>query len=314
MREWINILESYLDGGRAPLYHWTYPEAARYILEQGKIRIGATDRVCVTRDKNFAYNKSPVRITLDADKIRRNLRIDPFDYAKSTPWHSGVEPRGEREERIHGDVPISAIVEITIFDNGTLSRTDYSAKQTQALIDNAKRLGIPLTMEKQVVLAETEADQPEVPPLLYHGTTPYNAALIVISGHIEVNESRDDDDHDDHSVCTTERADVAEWFYDVARAVDQPFGFVFHIDTSKIKDHMRPFEAETAGVPEYEWRVYGDIPLSAVVKITLAGYEGTTKAAMRDYVERMERGYGYDHYSSSEEIVSTIMSLIKKSS
>lgn len=35
---------------------------------------------------------------------------------------------------------------------------------------------------------------------------------------------------------------------------------------------MRPFEAETAGKPEYEWRVYGDIPLSAVTKITLAKY------------------------------------------
>lgn len=102
-----------------------------------------------------------------------------------------------------------------------------------------------------------ESATPELPPVLYHGTTPYNAALIVLSGHIEANESRDDDDHDNMSVCTTERSDVAEWFYDVVRAVDQPFGFVFHIDTSKIKDHMRPFEAETAGKPEYEWRVYG---------------------------------------------------------
>lgn len=164
---------------------------------------------------------------------------------------------------------------------------------------------------------ESEDDRPEtppVPPVLYHGTTPYNAALITLSGHIEVNESRDEDDHDDHSVCTTERADVAEWFYDVARAVDQPFGFVFHIDTSKIMDHMRPFEAETAGVPEYEWRVYGDIPISAVTKITLAGYKGTTKADMREYVSSMETGYGYDHRSDEDEIVKRIMSLIKKAS
>ena len=157
-----------------------------------------------------------------------------------------------------------------------------------------------------------ESATPELPPVLYHGTTPYNAALIVLSGHIEQNESRDDDDHSEYSVCTTERADVAEWFYDVVRAVDQPFGFVFHIDTSKIKDHMRPFEAETAGKPEYEWRVYGDIPLSAVTKITLAGYEGTTKAAMREYVETMESGYGYDHRFEEEEIVTKIMALIKK--
>ena len=157
-----------------------------------------------------------------------------------------------------------------------------------------------------------ENEQPTPPPVLYHGTTPYNAALIMLSGHIEANESRDDDDHDNMSVCTTERSEVAEWFYDVVRAIEQPFGFVFHIDTSKIMDHMRPFEAETAGQPEYEWRVYGDIPLSAVTKVTLAGYKGTTKAAMREYVETMERGYSYDHRSDEEEIVAMIMSLIKK--
>lgn len=174
----------------------------------------------------------------------------------------------------------------------------------------AGRRASKYSMRFHEIIAEN--DQPTPPPVLYHGTTPYNAALITLSGHIEQNESRDDDDHSDYSVCTTERADVAEWFYDVVRAVDQPFGFVFHIDTSKIMDHMRPFEAETAGKPEYEWRVYGDIPLSAVTKITLAGYEGTTKGAMREYVETMEKGYGYDHRSDEEEIVAAIMKLIKK--
>lgn len=156
--------------------------------------------------------------------------------------------------------------------------------------------------------------QSKVPHVLYHGTTPYNAALIVLSGVIEMNESRDDDDHDNMSVCTTEQKDVAEWFYDVVRAIDQPFGFVFHIDTSKIMDHMRPFEAETAGKPEYEWRVYGDILLSHVTKITLAGYKGTTKREMREYVRTMERGYRYDHRFDEEEIVDQIMALIRKAS
>jgi hypothetical protein len=161
---------------------------------------------------------------------------------------------------------------------------------------------------------EIVENAPDVPPVLYHGTTPYNAALIILSGKIDENESRDQDDHNDYSVSTTERQEVAAWFYDVARAVDQPFGVVFHIDTSKIADHMRPFEAETAGQPEYEWRVYGDVPLSAVFKITLAGYNGTTKVHMRDYVDDMERGYPYQHRFEARTIVNTIMALIKKAS
>lgn len=168
-------------------------------------------------------------------------------------------------------------------------------------------------MRELINIVENAQDEtPPVPPVLYHGTTPYNAALIVLSGVIEQNESRDDDDHDTYSVCTTERADVAEWFYDVARSVDQPFGFVFHIDTSKIRDHMRPFEAETAGQAEYEWRVYGDILLTAVTKITLAGYQGTTKALMREYVDDMERRYPYEHRFDEDDIVKAIMALIKR--
>lgn len=167
-------------------------------------------------------------------------------------------------------------------------------------------------MRNLITLIENAKD--DLPPVLYHGTTPYNAALIVLSGKIDENESRDDDDHHDYSVCTTERADVAEWFYDVSRAVDQPFGFVFHIDTSKIAHHMRPFEGETAGQPEYEWRVYGDIPLLAVTKITIAGYNGTTKSDMRDYVDEMERDYRYQHHFDKIKIVNTIIDLIKKAS
>lgn len=162
------------------------------------------------------------------------------------------------------------------------------------------------------IMEDAQQEQLTPPPVLYHGTTPYNAALIMLSGHIEANESRDEDDYDNMSVCTTERSDVAEWFYDVARAVDQPFGFVFHIDTSKIRDHMRPFEAETAGQPEYEWRVYGDISTSNVIKITLAGYNGITKDQIRDYVETMERKYSYEHKSEIYEICKAIMVLIKK--
>lgn len=142
----VTLEEGYLDSGRAPLYHWTDIESARYILEKGVIYAGATDRVCVTRDKSFAFNQHRVRITLDADKIRHNLRMVPFDYTSMK--HSsamGVARRGEKEERIYGNVPVSAITAITVFDNDA-SRTKYMEDQTNALIANAKRLGIPLTI------------------------------------------------------------------------------------------------------------------------------------------------------------------------
>ncbi len=156
------IDEGFLDGGRAPLYHFTNPESARYILELGKINVGAVNGVCTTRDKNFHFNKNPVRIDLDGNKVRHNLKVEPFDYTNMKhSWSSGVERREEREERIYGDVPIGYITHITIFDNGFIFVNDYWKKQTQALIDNAKRLGIPLTVEKQPVKID-ENTQPRL--------------------------------------------------------------------------------------------------------------------------------------------------------
>ncbi len=149
--------ESYLDGGRAPLYHWTNPESARYILEAGKITASlfGVGQVCTTRDKNFAFKKSPVRIEIDGTKVRHNRRVAPFDFSTMKhAWATDVKARHEREERIKGDVPVSAITAITIFDNGVILTDTYWKKQTQTLIDHAKRLGIPLTIEKQPVLAE----------------------------------------------------------------------------------------------------------------------------------------------------------------
>ena len=155
------VEEGYLDGGRAPLYHWTNPENARYILDQGKInrKLFAVNAVCVTRDKNFHFNKNSVRIEIDAEKVRRHTRMGPTDYADGYPTLVRIGRRSEREERIDGDVPISAITSITIFDNGFIFVNDYWKKQTQALIDNAKRLGIPLEIKKQPVLAEGSAPQ-----------------------------------------------------------------------------------------------------------------------------------------------------------
>ena len=149
MRDFLNITESYLESGRAPLYHWTNPESARYILEKGKITASlfGVGQVCVTRDKNFHFNRNCVRIEIDGDEIRHNLKVTPYDY--SYQGHSWGTParKEEREERIHGDVSIRAIKAITLFDNGFAMKNAYWSKQIDAMLANAKAVGIPVTVE-----------------------------------------------------------------------------------------------------------------------------------------------------------------------
>lgn len=144
------ITEGYLESGRAPLYHWTNPESARYILEKGKITASlfGVGQVCVTRDKNFHFNKNCVRIEIDADVVGRNLKVTPYDYSHNGHSWGTAERKEEREERIHGDVSIRAIKSITLFDNGFIFKNDYWTKQANALIANAKAAGIPLTIEE----------------------------------------------------------------------------------------------------------------------------------------------------------------------
>jgi hypothetical protein len=145
-------------------------------------------------------------------------------------------------------------------------------------------------------------------------------AMMEIGNYIQHNQSVD----------LQHNADILKQAgYQEVMGADRYYRVLFHTVTPQDKEqHMTigdlydtlkrdvrfDIEAETAGGPEYEWRVYGDIPISAVTKITLAGYEGTTKADMREYVKGMERGYGYDHRSDEDEIVKRIMSLIKKAS
>lgn len=143
--------EGYLDSGRAPLYHWTNPENARYILEAGKFHASlfGVGKVCVTRDPNLHFNKNVVRIELDGDKVRHNTRVTPHDYiGKGKMSWSTAQPRDEREEQIHGDVSISAIRSITLFDNGFIFTSPHWIKQTKLFIALAKEKGIPLTVEK----------------------------------------------------------------------------------------------------------------------------------------------------------------------
>lgn len=144
------VTEGYLESSRAPLYHWTNPESARYILEKGKITASlfGVGQVCVTRDKNFHFNKNCVRMEIDADAVRHNLKVTPFDYSHNGHAWGTAQRKEEREERIHGDVSIRAIKSITLFDNGFIFKNDYWKKQTNAMLANAEKAGIPVTMEE----------------------------------------------------------------------------------------------------------------------------------------------------------------------
>ena len=149
MRDFLNITETYLESGRAPLYHWTNPESARYILEKGKITASlfGVGQVCVTRDKNLHFNKHVVRIEIDADKLRQNLKVSQFDYSHMKHSWGRAERKEEREERVHGDVPISTFKSITFFDNGFTLKNEYWSKQVAAMMANAEKAGIPVTVE-----------------------------------------------------------------------------------------------------------------------------------------------------------------------
>lgn len=144
------VTESYLESGRAPLYHWTNPESARYILEKGKITASlfGVGQVCVTRDRNFHFNKNCVRMEIDADVVGRNLKVTPYDYSHNGHSWGTAQRKEEREERIHGDVSIRAITAITLFDNGFAMKNAYWSKQIEAMLANAKAAGIPVTIEE----------------------------------------------------------------------------------------------------------------------------------------------------------------------
>jgi hypothetical protein len=82
------INESYLKGGRQPLYHYTFLFRLSSIIESDTLKMGNPARprgskaICVTRNPHFSHDGAELecRIVLDYDKLKNDgYRSHPFD-------------------------------------------------------------------------------------------------------------------------------------------------------------------------------------------------------------------------------------------
>jgi hypothetical protein len=95
------INESYLKGGRSPLYHSTNIFNASEILNDNELRSAdwyqhpGQKIISFSRNPNFIYMNEPVTLVFDSEKIRSKYKIKPFDfmafepYVKSNPKRKG---------------------------------------------------------------------------------------------------------------------------------------------------------------------------------------------------------------------------------
>lgn len=115
-------------------------------------------------------------------------------------------------------------------------------------------------------------DAHTAPSVVYHGTNPIAAAAILRSGKFEATHAVDSDGP---VVCVTACPDMGQCFAIefVRLNSEHDVGFVFALDGKAIADKltMYPYHAETAGAYEFEYRVEGDIPLSAITGVRMVG-------------------------------------------
>lgn len=107
----------------------------------------------------------------------------------------------------------------------------------------------------------------EEPEFFYHGTNIVAAASILRGNRIEAAEQDEHHEGNHHSVSlTTDPEKGADFAIGYVRwNSEMEVGVVFKLDAKAIMQNQYcvPFEAETAGVYEYEYRTWGDIsPLS----------------------------------------------------
>lgn len=106
------IEESYLKGGRAPLYHSTRIFFAATILEEDQLRhpkrsfqgIASPKRISFTRDKNFVFEENPVTFVVDQEKLSVKHKIEPFDFFGQFEPGTRRSKGGEFEESVVGDI------------------------------------------------------------------------------------------------------------------------------------------------------------------------------------------------------------------
>jgi hypothetical protein len=120
--QWLS--ESYLAGGRGPLYHSTRFEKLLGILNTNALVANPDDNtISCSRSLDFVFLNHPIIIVLDTEKIRSNHSIHSFDWMSSSI--KGYRPKGdpartleyENEDRIDGTIqPLDKyIIEILVY-------------------------------------------------------------------------------------------------------------------------------------------------------------------------------------------------------
>lgn len=153
-----------------------------------------------------------------------------------------------------------------------------------------------------------------VPRFLYHGTNPVSATLIVVDDVIKADHPVDADAGP--VVCSTSDPRMARSFAIEFARVNSEYdvGFVFKIDTTQVSHRIYPYDAETASDNENEYRIQGDVNLSAVVGIKLVGKGVLLRR--QNFLQRMydeNRRFLIGHHGMDfEDFCSAIRTLLGK--
>jgi len=101
IKDFDRFNESYLAGGKPPLYHSTSLHYATNILIEDCLNGKDTS---FTRNKDFVYDDAPVTFIVDWDKLRNN-KTSAFDYYNKTlARKDGKTNDFEAEEMVKGPV------------------------------------------------------------------------------------------------------------------------------------------------------------------------------------------------------------------
>lgn len=126
------------------------------------------------------------------------------------------------------------------------------------------------------------------PKILFHGTNPIAAAMIVNQHGIRADNPVDDEDTG-AVVCTTSSKTMARNFATEFARLNSPYdvGVVFAIDGVAMVGNTEivPYHAETAGAFEYEFRIKGDVPRENIKAIKFVGKSARLKSER--FLEKM---------------------------
>lgn len=153
------------EGRDAPLYHSTLLPAAVAILRDGFIRRFPTDHggitthgVSLTRDPRLRYGnngsfpttrgRGQVQFVVDQAAVARRFKMTPFSWEGALgqrTWTPPHKQRGEAEELVHSDIPVTARFVRQIIIEPTADDPDL----TEEVIRMAGVAGIPVTDKRR---------------------------------------------------------------------------------------------------------------------------------------------------------------------